>query len=190
MNWLRRKQTDSAELNRKLNLLCMKSIECMKAIDFFQSARLWFALFLYSAVCFLVGNTPHLRGGKAECSCLSFCARFADVKWKLNDPSKLKFLAKESVRCGEMVWNKTDNLKLLFENLAGQGLCKNFLHVRSDEPQSVNFSKCKWSFSGHICYCHSGCLAHRHDHFPSCAPALWVKLSLRALKVPEPYPAT
>lgn len=108
---------------------------------FFQSARLWFALFLYSAVCFLVGNTPHLRGGKAESSCLSFCATFADVKWKLNNPGKLKFLAKESVRCGEMVWNQTDNFKLLFENLAGQGLCKNFLHVWSDKPQSVNFSK-------------------------------------------------
>lgn len=143
MSWIdelvEKKANRFAELNRKLNLLCIKSIECMKAIDFFQSARLWCALFLYSAVCFLVGNTPHLRGGKAECSCLSFCARFADVKWKLNNPSKLKFLAKESVRCGEMVWNKTDNLKLLFENLAGQGLCKNFLHVRSDKTAVCEF---------------------------------------------------
>lgn len=52
----------------------------MKAIDFFQSARLGFALFLYSAVCFLVGNIPHLRGGKVDYSCLSFCAMFAYVK--------------------------------------------------------------------------------------------------------------
>lgn len=33
------------------------------------------------------------------------------------------------VRCGEMVWEKTDNFKLLCQNFAGQGLLKNFLHI-------------------------------------------------------------
>lgn len=141
MNWLRRKQTDSAELNRKLNLLCIKSIKCMKAIDFSSQQGCDLLCFCTALFVSWWGNTPHLRGGKVECSCLSFCATFADVEWKLNNPSKLKFLAKESVRCGEMVWNKTDNFKLLFENLTGQGLCKNFLRVWSDKPQSVDFSK-------------------------------------------------
>lgn len=158
---------------------------------FFQSARLWSALFLHSAVCFLVGNTPHLRGGKVECSCLQFCAMFADVKWKLNNPSKLKFLAKESVRCGEMIWNKSGNFKLLFENLAQQGLCwTSCISELINHSQWISVSGwCKWSFSGHICCCHSGCLAHKHDQSPKRDPMLWVTLYLRAFKVPEPYPA-
>lgn len=43
----------------------------MKTIDF-QSTRLCFALFLCSAVCFQMGNTAYLSGGKVAYSCFIF----------------------------------------------------------------------------------------------------------------------